>query len=783
MTKSSGTILDGESRPEGRGAGTAPRNETSASHTSERYWDGVRRSYIPPVELQIAPCLKLHRGEAADIDPISFEVIRYALLNANFEHSRLIQRLTVSPVVMVARDMQSSILTETADLVFLGPNVQYFANSQSLSTKWTLENRAESPGIAPGDMFLSNDPFVGSAHHQDTALMLPLFLGDELYCWIVNTLHYADVGGTSPGSFCIGARDAWGDPPPFPPIKLVEQGKIRRDVEELFIRQSRLPTQVLMDLRAAVTANQLTGRRVLDLVRRYGPDTVKAVMRRVIGSSEELFRKRLSLIPDGRWSARGYVESSVPEDEGIYCYQINLEKRDGRLVVDNEGTDPQAGAINCTFAPFSGAFLTSVVQALVPELAGGFGGAYRCVEFKPTSGLLNCAEHPAAVSPSGAATSEMAINLSVHVISRMLACGDDSVRERIIGAPQPAFYAHVYAGLNAAREPFVHPNSDNMIGSQGGSASSDGVDAGGAFWMPGAIAENVEQVESHYPLLYLYRRFLPGGHDGAGRHRGGLGMEVCSMPWNAQHFEIALATNESCTHANGVLGGNPGSRAGTRVFSATDLQAQMRNGRLPLNAEQWTGKEVYVRPKALGIVVNADGLIAWTGATTAGFGDPFLRDPEDCRRDCLMGLFTPESVREVYGVVLVGQGHDCKVDLSQTQLLRERMQRDRLQAHIGGRQSVPEGAHRCGEVLALHGETWICGVCAHGLGPKHQNYKAGTRMHREPIDSFAPGFDTPHRPLADLMEFRAFYCPNCGTRFDTELARREAALLHDISLA
>lgn len=759
-----------------------PFQPTAAISGAARYWDGVARSYIPPARLDIAPGLKLHRGAPVDVDPVTFEVIRYALINANFEHCQLIQRLSVSPIVMIARDTQASILTEDGDLFCLGPNIQYFANSQSLATKWVLENRSASPGIRPGDMYLSNDPYVGTAHHQDTALMMPLFVGDELFCWVANTLHYSDVGGTSPGSFCINARDAWSDPPSFPGMRLVEEGRIRRDMEDIFVRQSRLRVNVLMDLRAAVTANQVTGRRIEDLIRRYGADRVKAVMRRVGDASEAIFAERLDHVPDGRWSARGYVEAALPGDEGIYRYQINLTKRDGHLYVDNLGTDPQAGAINLTFAAFSGAFLTSAVQAIAPDLAGAFGGAYRRIVFQPIAGLLNCAEHPAAVSPSGAVTSEVAINLSVHAINRMLACGDEEARARIIGAPQPAFYSQVYAGLDGQGHPFVQPTSDNMIGTQGGTALADGAEASGAFWMPGAIAENVEQVEDAYPILYLHRRFLGGADTGAGRHRGGLGIEVTVMPWGAQHFEIALATNESFARANGVLGGNPGGLGRTRIITQTDIAARFAAGEIPGTIAELTGDEEPVAPKAHDIVLHEGSLVSWTGATTAGFGDPLLREPAACLRDVEQGLMPASEVERAYGVVIANTRASRTIDEAATQERRKALFVQRLGYQARPAADLPGGAVRAGDALYRDADHWLCGNCGHQHGPVTDNFKDSAVIRRSPVDRIGPGFASSLPAFAARMEFREFLCGACGVRFDTEIARTDDPVLHDLTI-
>ena len=221
--------------------------------------------------------------------------------------------------------VQPSILTESGDLVFLGPYLQYFSNAQALTIKWILENRAGNPGIEPGDMFVSNDPYVGTPHQPDTIVAAPVFVGDELFCWVANVMHHADVGGSVMGSFCVDATDMFTDPPAFPPFKLVSRGEVRRDLEGMFLRQSRVPTEVHMDLRAAISANRVAVERITALVDRYGADAVKAVMNRVLDAGERTVAQRLAKITDGRWSHRLYAEAARTGDSVLSLYRRALK--------------------------------------------------------------------------------------------------------------------------------------------------------------------------------------------------------------------------------------------------------------------------------------------------------------------------------------------------------------------------------------------------------------------------------------------------------------------------
>jgi len=340
-------------------------------------------------------------------------------------------------------------------------------------------------------------------------------------CWVANVLHHSDIGGPVVGSLCIDAPDIFTDPSAFPPFKIVEGGRVRTDMEQVFLRQSRLPGVVQMDLRAAIDAG------------------------------EQLFTERLRQIPDGTWSHRVYAEASHTGDAGLYRYQLTVRKRGDELVVDNAGTDPQAGSINVTYAGLVGAFLAALTASLTPDLAGAYGGVYRRVRFEPVPGTLSCADFPAAVSPAGVFTMELLISLSGSVIAKMVACGPPELRDGALGPSQPHWYGTIIAGQHASGAPYIAVNANNMVGALPASADADGADFGGHFWIPEGIASNIEETEQLYPMLCLYRRALRCGADGAGAHRGGRSITEAFVPWDTPGMAAALYVDDSFPKAVG----------------------------------------------------------------------------------------------------------------------------------------------------------------------------------------------------------------------------------------
>jgi N-methylhydantoinase A len=194
----------------------------AVSATPTTLWDGVKDSYIPEDPLPIDPAVKLQRDSTDDFDAVTYEVVRHALWNVNDEHGMTIEKVSGSPFANNAHDFNTVIVTEVGEYVFFGPHIQFFSGVMDLPIKWILQSLGKAPGINEGDMFLSNDPWIGAGHQSDVQLSCPVFWQGEIFCWVANALHQYDVGGNTPGSFCADAESIFDEPVPIPPLKMVE---------------------------------------------------------------------------------------------------------------------------------------------------------------------------------------------------------------------------------------------------------------------------------------------------------------------------------------------------------------------------------------------------------------------------------------------------------------------------------------------------------------------------------------------------------------------------------
>ncbi len=753
-------------------------------------WDGVARGYAPPDVLSISPRLRLQTTAELDVDPITYEVIRNSLQNINMENGNTIQTLSISPITMISRDFQCAILTEYGDVMFLGPFLMYLGNTLGIMTKWILENRSENPGIDDGDVFLCSDPYVGSSHQQDTGLTSPVFWGGELFCWVANCVHYSDVGGPSPGSFCLESTNIWEDPPLFPPMKLVERGTLRVDMEQLFLRQSRIPATVGMDLHAALAGITVSRERILKLLERYGAETVKAVMNKTLDVGELSVVEKLRMIPDGRWSERIYPEAAITGDRGVYVSQVNIVKEGDYLYVDNQGTSPQTGAINNTYAGFVGACLAPLTIMLAYDLGGACGGLNRRVKFRPVPGTITCADYPAAVSGAGVYNMPMIVATATGATAKMIACAEKPLRDKAIGISDVhAYGGWIFNGLNQYGQFFVGMSSGMSVGALPSSPWRDGVDTGGIYWVPGMEASNVEENETAWPVLTLWRKHNRVNEAGAGRFRSGCAAEEGWTLHGTDSLDVRIYTNESYAKCQGLLGGNPGGRAFYHVKHETDIAGRLAAGTVPQTLDEVSGEQLPTYWKGTPVRLEKGSVWSTNLPNFSGYGDPLDREPALVQRDLSDGKTTCEEALRVYAVVCDDSGN---VDPDKTKLERTASKRLRLGGRLPGLDerrtvdSLPGGGRvvisdNLSLVQTAAGSHYLCG-CGQDLGPGEANFKSACRVKESPPGSIGPGYMSFATDVMDRMCFREFFCPWCGARQATEVACREDGYLWDIEI-
>jgi N-methylhydantoinase B len=758
---------------------------TKLNDTTGIAFDGVKHPYVPPKHLTISPKLRLHREGSDDFDPVTFEVIRHNLWNVNEEHGATIQRISGSPVAMYALDLNPSILTEDAEFVYFGPYMQYMSGVTDTQVKWILENRSDNPGIRPGDMFLANDPWVGAAHQQDVMLICPVFHNGELFCWVTNCLHQYDIGGITPGSFCPAAETAYDEGILIPPVKIIEGGEIRRDIEELYLRASRKPDLVALDFRAQMAGNTAARTRIEQLIARYGAAVVKGVMKRILSNGEAAFLDKLRRLPDGVWRDRTYVECCRPGDRGTYRVALTLRKEGERLVFENEGTALQQGAMNATYSGWRGSVMVALNQLLCWDQYFSVGGALRHVEFNPTPGTLNCASFPASVSTAPVQAMEISLYPAYNVLSKMI-FADPAMRQDVMcigGTSQ--WPATIFRGIDQWGERYGYLLVDPIGGAIGAFSTQDGISTGGQSRTPICKLPNIEHTEQSFPLLFLYRKEVPDS-GGPGRWRGGLSAESCFIPHNTDKIvQDTLSSGNAIPTSTGMMGGYPGTTNIYRFVRNSDILARLGRRDMVEDIADVRGEVVTLGLRQENFSQHPADVYAVVWTAAGGFGDPMERDPEHVFDDWQNGAVTLASAREIYGVVIDETARS--LDRAATKALRQATRRSRIE---GAGKAPPRlsgtVALRITDNLVIRAERdgahHACAKCDADLGPTRDNYKDHCVATVRPVSHAVPLAGDPHRYIDDAPEFRQFFCPGCGALVENEIAIASDPVLRDIAV-
>ncbi len=749
-------------------------------------FDGVTEPYIPQGELNISPKLKLHTKWADDIDPITYEVIRYNLWNINEEHGATIQRISGSTVAIFAFDLNPTILTEDGEFVFFGPYMQYMSGVADTQVKWILEHRSDNPGIRDGDMFIANDPWVGAAHQMDVMLICPVFWEGELFCWITNCLHQHDIGGITPGSFCPSARNVFDEGIMLPPTKIVENNEIRRDVEELYLRASRKPCIVALDLRAQISGNNIARDRIHSLIRRYGPKVIKGVMKNILSNGEQAFLEKLSRLPDGEWRERTYVECCRPGDRQVYPAHLILRKQGNHLTFENDGTAPQGGAMNATYSGWRGSLIIAINQILCWDQYFAVGGALRHVTFDPTPGTFTCARHPASVSTAPVQAMEISLYPTYNVLAKMI-YSDPSLRKDIMCVGGTSQFPTVFfQGIDQWGEDYGMGLIDPLGGAIGAFSCADGISTGGQSRTPISRMPNIEHTEQLYPMLILYRREIPDS-GGAGKFRGGMSAEVAFIPHNTDRIiHNTVSSGNAVPTSIGLMGGHPGVTNTITFAKDTNTRGRFADGFLVTEPGDIGGNlsVVALRQENFPQDKNDVFTVAWSAG--AGFGDPIGRDPELVAADVSASTVSLQAAHDIYGVVIDGDTN--KPHLDATQALRKKIRERRL---IGAPTPGPTlEAPLLLEVTASlslrdekGGARFCCSQCSTDLGPIEKNYKTSCHIAELPLSAGNPLIGAPNRFVDANPVFRTFGCPRCGALIDTEICLKGDQPIQDISLS
>ncbi len=460
--------------------------------------------------------------------------------------------------------------------------------------------------LRPGDVLVTNDPWIGDGHLPDYFVLTPVFWRGRVVAFMGTVAHVADVGG-HPGD--IVASDVFTEGVRVPPAKLFEAFEENRLLFEIIGGNCRVPDMVLGDLRAIVGTHQVGSRRLVEFLDDEDLGDLDGIAAEIHGRSEALMRDRIEAWPDGRFEfgldIDGYLET-------VHLHAVvTIDGRD--VLVDYAGTSPEVAdaAINCTYNTTRSSTMYPFKCALVPGIPNNEGLFAPVRVVAPAGSILNTT-FPRPVNARAKTT--------------------NNINQVLFGALWPVLGEHAQAGSGS-----IWPFSVSGRTAEHGAFSVHVLPHGGRGAMrdldgmvPIAFPHNsavtpIEIWESQCPVTITEKALVPDSA-GAGRRRGGLG-QVMTFRNDGDVVIHARVRPDKIRHpAPGLDSGSPGA-PGRVLFNGREL------------------REFPILPFAPGDEIT---LLIPGGA---GFGPAAEREPQRVAADVALGYLSPDAARRDYGAV------------------------------------------------------------------------------------------------------------------------------------
>jgi len=575
------------------------------------------------------------------LDPITLSTVWHALQRTCREMRRVIERTSQSYLISQLKDISVGIWDGEGNTVAIpvGLPIQFVGGK--FSVRYILNEYRDN--VYPGDVFLANDPYNGySCHAPDWGFFRPIFYRDKMAFWTLARAHVEDTGAAFPGAYFSDPYDIHSEGILIPGVKVIEKGKEVHDVLRLIWNNVRLSEGVRIDCYAMIAATKVAEQRLLELIEKYGIDTVQHCISVMQERTERAVRACIEKMPDGTY----YGESSTDDDgyelDVPVTVRCEVTVKGDHLTLDFSKSDKQRrGFVNCSYPSTYSDAVASSILFLDPALAEYHNeGTMRAIEVIAPEGLVVNAKYPA---PMGGAP----VNMGVNIFEAVMMAMSEAVPNRAAAGWARRYGQYIYG---------IHPRTGGLyvfpgIHAEGGAGAVwgyDGYQGCASSASLGQIARpNTEDVEIKYPWKVVSREFRKDS-SGAGRWRGGPGFH-----WEAVNVggEVAMHTGAGqgeTTFSHGTLGGKP----------TPPNQCYIRRD----------GEMIQAKVHRLYQLKAGDHIIKDTGGG-GGVGRPEERDPQAVWDDVYINeMVTLETAREVYKVVI--DPATRQIDWDQTRSLR-----------------------------------------------------------------------------------------------------------------
>lgn len=483
-----------------------------------------------------------------ELNAVELEIARNRLASIAEEVGTALIRTSYSPNIKDRRDCSAGIYAPDGELLAQAEHIPLHLGLMPTVIRNALaEYGAEN--LRPGDVLMTNNPYLGGPHLPDICVITPVFREEELVAVVANIAHHVDVGGMTPGSMAGHSREIFQEGVRIPTMRLYAEGELQREVLALLMMNIRTADKTRGDLMAQVAANKLGERRLLELVEEWGVDGYARAGRSLISYAERRTRAAIAELPDGTGTFTDYLEHNGIEEEKIpITATVTVDGEE--LHIDlTETADQVAGAVNCSFA-VSEACVAYVIKTLTDPTLPSNAGLMAPITVKTRPGSLVHVEFPGAVAHGNIQTSQRIVDAIYGAFEKFT--------DGIVPAASSGSMSMVTVGGVDPRDGTYYSYVETYGGGQGAAASGPGASATHTH-MTNTRNTPCEVIEREYPLrVDAYE--IARGTGGQGRHRGGDAL-LRRLTLTRGQAAVVAGTSRVTTAPWGLDGGHDGAPA------------------------------------------------------------------------------------------------------------------------------------------------------------------------------------------------------------------------------
>lgn len=474
---------------------------------------------------------------------VFWELIYKATVFIAEEMGVALKRSAFSPNIRERMDHSCAILDPEGRIVAQAEHIPVHLGSFRVGVTNTLRwLEKEKINLENNDMIVLNDPYISGTHLNDIMLLAPVYLGERLVAYVVNKAHQVDVGGPVPGSMNPQARTIYEEGLIIPPVKLVKRGSVDRDVLRLIVENSKTPKVTEGDTYAQIAANKSGIRRILELINKYGLETVLEGWNEAIEHGRMITLKSMSNWKHGVYDAIDYLE--LPDRS--LSLKVKVTVSGNEVKVNFTGSEPQVEApLNAVYGVTFSATSYAIRVALEGDIPVN-EGFYSLIEVHAPEGTIVNPRKPAPVAAGNVETSQRVADVVLKALA-------EAVPNRIPAAGSGTMMNVLLGGYDEEKGYWAY--YETIGGGSGGRPGKDGV-SGVHVNMTNTLNTPIEIAERSYPILYT-AYMIREGSGGKGKYRGGDGIIRAFKVM--KHARLSVIAERFRHRPYGLWGGEPGA--------------------------------------------------------------------------------------------------------------------------------------------------------------------------------------------------------------------------------